>query len=68
MNYDLAVDDGRAAVKLGRRLRYVRVAVSPIKAVTRECACFVSFDDEKRAVAVMLDFVDPPSSRRRMIN
>jgi hypothetical protein len=51
-----------------RCLRYVRVAVSPIKAVTRECAGFVSFDDEKRAVSVVLDFMEPACTRRRLID
>ena len=68
LDNDLAVDDGRAAVKLGRCLRYVRVVVSPIKAITRECACFVSFDDEKRAVSVVLDFMNPACTGRGMID
>ena len=49
-------------------LRYAGVTVGPIKAISGIRVCFAALDNEERAVAVLLDFVDPPSTRRRMVD
>ena len=42
-------------------LRYAGVTVGPIKAISGIRVCFAALDNEERAVAVVLDFVDPPA-------
>ena len=44
------------------------VTLGPIKAVSGVGACFATLDNQERPVAVMLDFVDPPRTRRRVID
>ena len=68
LNNDLAVYDCRAALKPGCRLRYAGVPLGSIEAIAGIGACFASLDDEECAVAVVLDFVNPSCTRRRVID
>jgi len=65
---DLPIDDCRAAVKLGCCLHYADVPLSPIEAVAGIGTRFVALDNQESAVSVMLYFVDPARTRRRMID
>jgi hypothetical protein len=44
------------------------VTVGPVEAVTGKSACFAALGDQEGAVTVMLDFMDPPCTRRRVIS
>ena len=44
------------------------VTVRPIEAVAGVGTCFAALDDQERAVSVMLDFMNPACTRRRMID
>jgi hypothetical protein len=67
LNDDLAVDDGRAAVELSCCLDYAGVTLAPIEAIAGISACFAALDTEERAVAVMLDFVNPARTWRSTV-
>src|SRR4029078_11935777 len=58
---DLPVDDCRSAVKFCCCLCYRGGTLGP-------SACLAALDDDERAVAVMLDFMDPACTWRRMID
>jgi hypothetical protein len=59
LNNDLAVDDGRAAIKLNCCLCDSPIALAPIEAVAGVSASFAALDDQEGTVSVMLDLVDP---------
>ena len=66
LNDDLAIDDCRA-VKLGCCLRYAWIALGPIEALAGIGTCFATSMIRRGATSIMLDFVDPPCTRSRLI-
>jgi len=57
-----------SAVKLSCSLCYPAVTLGPIKAVSGVGACFATLDNQEGAIAVMLDFMNPACTRRRVID
>ena len=68
LNNDLAIHNRGTAIKLGCRLRYAEVALSPIKAVAGISACFAALEDQLGTVTIVLDLVDPACTGRRIID
>jgi hypothetical protein len=53
---------------LAAAFNYAGVTVGPIEAVAGIGVGFAALDDEEGAVAIVLDFVNPSSTRRWMID
>ena len=68
LNNDFAIDNGGAAVELSGSFDYALVALSPIEAIAGIGVCLTALDDEEGPVAIVLDFVNPSSTRRWMID
>src|ERR1043165_3427520 len=68
MNDDLPVDDGGAPGKPGRCCRDARVAVGPVETVSGVRAGSPALDDQNCAASIVLDFMDPSSTRWRFVD
>src|SRR4029079_17016253 len=68
LNNHFAVDDCGSAVKLSCSLCYPAVTLCPIQGGSGVGACFATLDNQEGAIAVMLDFMNPACTRRRLID
>ena len=63
---NLAIDQRRSAAELGRRLDHPAIWSGPVPAVSGEGPDLAAIDDDQGPVAVILDFVNPASTRWRL--
>ena len=68
LNDDFAIENSRAATRLGPGAHDRRIAVAPIKAVSRIGTRHSALDYRQRAVAIMLDFVNPIGASGRLVS
>jgi hypothetical protein len=59
LHYRFAIDDCRLAAEFGSGANDNGIAVAPIMSVAAEHTRFAALDHHLRAVAIVLDFVNP---------